>query len=77
MNTTSSNTSLDTLQAQAAEERNHLHETVSELRAKVEAGREKLSLSHQAREHFWGASLLVSVLSLGLGYRVAGIFTRR
>ena len=67
---------MENLELEALEQRNRLHQSADELRAKVEAAREKLRVSKQAREHFAASSLLVSVICLGLGYGLAGMFTR-
>jgi len=44
-----------------------LHKSTDKLQARLEAG---------IREHFPAAVVFVSVLGLGLGYCVAGIFTK-
>jgi hypothetical protein len=41
----------------------------------VETAQEKLNVPKQARERFVSATLLVSVIGLGLGYGLAGMFT--
>ena len=68
--------SIENLELRAVEQRNRLHKSADELRGKVEAGREHLRLSKKAREHFLGASVLVSVIGVGLGYSFGGMFTR-
>ncbi|MBV8893160.1 MAG: hypothetical protein JO266_14525 [Acidobacteria bacterium] len=68
---------IENLELQALQQRNRLHKNADELRAKIEATREKLRIKKQAREHFAAASVLVSLIGLGLGYGVAGLFTRR
>jgi ribosomal protein L3 len=67
---------IENLELRALAQRNRLHERADELRGKVEAVREKLSVSKQAREHILSASALVSVIGLALGYGAAGMFTR-
>jgi hypothetical protein len=67
---------IENLELRALEQRNRLHERADELRAKVEAGREQLNVSKQAREHFVAASVVLSIIGLGLGYGFAGMFTR-
>jgi hypothetical protein len=64
------------LELEALEQRNQLHKTAQELRAKVKAAREKLKISQQARDHLALGSVLASVVGLGLGYGFAGMFTR-
>ena len=67
---------IENLELEALEQRNRLHKSADELRAKVEAVRENLRLSKKAREHFVSAAVSVSVIGLGLGYGFAGLFTR-
>ena len=64
---------VDLLEKRAAEQRRHLHETVSELRQSV---REKLDVKRNLREHIWPAAGIMALLGLALGYTVTGIFTR-
>jgi hypothetical protein len=68
--------SIENLELRALEQRNRLHKSADQLRAKVQAGRERLRVSKKAREHFLCVSVLVSVLGLGLGYGFGGMFTR-
>jgi len=67
---------VENLELEAMEQRNRLHDLADQLRVKLEATREKLSISKQAHKHFVAASLLVAVIGLGLGYGLAGMFTR-
>lgn len=64
---------VDLLEKRAAEQRRHLHQTVSELRQSV---REKLDVKRNVREHIWPAAGITTLLGLALGYMVTGIFTR-
>lgn len=64
---------VDLLEKRAAEQRRHLHQTVSELRQSV---REKLDVKRNVREHLWPAAGVMTLLGLALGYMVTGIFTR-
>lgn len=64
---------VDLLEKRAAEQRRHLHQTVSELRQSV---REKLDVKRNVREHIWPAAGIMTLLGLALGYMVTGIFTR-
>ena len=43
--------SADTLELRALQQRNRIHETAAELRAKVVATRKKLDITANAREH--------------------------
>jgi hypothetical protein len=69
--------SIENLELRAIEQRSQLHETANELRAKVVAGREKLNISNNVREHFVPFSVTLSVLALALGYAAGGMFTGR
>ena len=63
----------DLLEQQAREQRRRLHHTVSELRSQVrETVREKLDLKQHAREHVWQAAGAAGLLSLVVGYGIAG-----
>lgn len=64
---------VDLLEKRAAEQRRHLHQTVSELRQSV---REKLDVKRNVREHILPAAGITTLLGLALGYMVTGIFTR-
>jgi hypothetical protein len=68
---------LDNLERRALEQRNELHETVAELKNKVEMTRERLTPSHLAREQFPRASWIISLVGFSLGYGFAGLFRRR
>ena len=67
---------LENLELEAVKQRGHLHKSTDELRAKITATREDLNVSKQAREHLVAVSLFASIISLGLGYGLAGMFTR-
>lgn len=64
----------ENLELQALEQRSQLHKRADELRTKIETEKEKLSPAHQVRKHFVVASIVASVIGLGLGYGVAGLF---
>ena len=66
---------MEELELQAIEQRNRLHAGANELREKIAASREKLKPSKQVREHFLPASILFTVIGLGVGYSCAGMFT--
>lgn len=61
------------LELKAAEERRRIHGTLAELRSWV---REELDIKKQVREHLAAACGVAALLSLGLGYSVAGLFVR-
>jgi len=65
---------LEKLELQAMEQRNQLHQTATELKGKISATREKFELTRNAREHFAGMAIAVSVLGLIAGYAAAGLF---
>ena len=68
---------LETLELRALEQRNRLHQDATELKEKIAAAREKLSVEKNVREHFTKAALVVSIAGLVAGHAFAGIFTRR
>ena len=63
-----------TLEVRAADERRRLQSSVDELRSRV---KERLDLKRMARQYLPVASAVAALLGLGVGYSVAGIFTRR
>jgi hypothetical protein len=63
----------DILELQAAEQRQRLHETISELRSGV---RQKLDVKTQAREYVWPASTVAALLSLAFGYTAGSLLHR-
>ncbi len=69
---------LDVLEQQAAEQRKRIHQSVDdlkELKTSVTANvRETLDPKRQAREHFWAATGVASLVALVLGYGLAGVF---
>ena len=67
------NTPIENLELKALEQRKRLHQRATELRSKVEAGREKLRISKHARQHFLPASIIVAAAGLGLGYSLGGL----
>lgn len=66
---------IENLELRALEQRNRLHKTADELKTKVTAAREKLNMSKNAREHFVGATVILSLLGFFSGYGLAGMFT--
>ena len=66
---------IENLELRALEQRNRLHKTADELKTKVAATREKLNMSKNAREHFVGATVILSLLGFFSGYGLAGMFT--
>jgi hypothetical protein len=67
----------DRLEIRALEQRNHVHETIGELKDKVVEVRSKLDPNTNAREHLLAASLIVSSIGFLAGYGFAGMFTRK
>ncbi len=66
----------DVLEQRAAEQRRRLHNSVAELRVTVrDRVRERLDVKRQAREHFWPAVGVVSLVGLVFGYGMGGMFT--
>jgi hypothetical protein len=62
------------LEARAAEERRRIESSVAELKSRVS---EKLDAKRVARQYLPAAAAVAGLLSLGLGYGITGIFTRR
>lgn len=63
---------VEILEQRAAEQRQHLHHSVAELKDSV---RDRLDVKRNVRDHLWGISGGLAVVGLVLGYAVAGIFT--
>lgn len=63
---------VEVLEKRAAEQRQQLHHSVSELKDSV---RERLDVKRNVREHLWGISGGLALVGLVVGYTVAGIFT--
>jgi len=62
---------IDVLEARAAEERQQLHRTMTDLKYSV---REQLDVKRQARAHMKPAAAALAGVGLILGYGVAGMF---
>lgn len=60
------------LEERAAIQRQRLHDSVAELRTSV---RESLDMRKAAQTHLWQASAATALVSLALGYAIAGAFT--
>ena len=67
---------IEHLEIEAAQQRNHAHDTISELKDKVVAIRASLDLNTNARKHFLKDSLMLSAIGFLAGYVFAGPFTR-
>ena len=61
------------LQLKAADERRRLHDSVSELRSRVQRD---LDMKKQVRRHLGVVSGVAAVVALALGYSFTGIFVR-
>jgi hypothetical protein len=61
------------LELKAAEDRRRLHGTLAELRSRVH---EELDVNKRVREHLGTACGVAALLSLGIGYSIAGVFVR-
>lgn len=65
--------SVDMLEQRAAEQRQRLLNSVTELRGSV---RERLDVKRNAREKFVPAASAISLVSFLFGYGLAGFFTK-
>lgn len=63
----------DVLEQRAEEQRRRLHDSVLQLKSSM---RERLDVKRNAREFFWPAAGVLSLVGLVLGYGLTGIFTR-
>jgi hypothetical protein len=69
--------SLDNLELRAIEQRQRIHETAEEIRSKVAAGRERLDVTNNVREHFTSVAVVSSLVAIAIGFSVGGIFRSR
>lgn len=63
--------SADYLEQQAANERERLHQSVTELRSSV---RQRLDVRTAAQSYLWPISAAAGMLAFALGYGIAAIF---
>jgi len=68
---------IDQMQIQAEEQRTHLHETATELKAKVASVREQFDLAKNVRQHFAIACIATAAVTLLLGHAMGGFFVHR
>lgn len=68
---------VENLEQRAVEQRNALHQTTAELKAKIIATRERFDVSHSLRRHFAAAAVAVAVIGVASGYRFGGLFAHR
>lgn len=65
---------IDDLESRAAEQRQHLHDAVTELRQTV---RERLDVKRNVRDHLGPVTLALALLGLVLGYVAGGLLPRK
>lgn len=68
---------VENLQQRAIEQRQQLHQTTSELRAKIIETREQLSVKRNVRQHFPTVALIVAAVGLLTGYGFGDTLARR
>jgi hypothetical protein len=68
---------VEDLQLRAMEQRNQLHQTVTELKHKVSETKERLDVQRNVREHFVAIATSAALLSLVCGYGVARMFAQQ
>ena len=68
---------MEDLQLRALEQRNQIHQTVTELKQKVSDTRKRFDVRRNVREHFVAAAALAAALSILFGYGTARIFSQR
>lgn len=67
----------EVLQQRAAEQRQRIHESVSELKSSVrETVRERLNVEGYVSQRIWQFVAATALVALVSGYGIAGIFTR-
>ena len=67
---------VENLDLQALQDRNRLHQSVTELKSQVTQVRDKLDPATNARQHFLTFSIVAALIGLLSGYRFGGAFTR-
>ena len=73
----SASPSPERLEIRALQQRERIHRTALELISKVDAAKQRLTLSYNVRAHFAVTSLIAVSVSFLCGYAVAGMFTER
>lgn len=68
---------VETLHLRAIEQRNHLHETTAELKAKIAETRKRLDLRGNVLRHFPAAAMIAAAIGLLSGYGFGGMLTQR
>ena len=63
------------LERRAVEERRELHDRAGELKMKVQAARQNLDITRNARRHFGTAAAILAGIGLLVGYAFTGLFT--
>ena len=66
---------VEALRLQALEERDHLREITTELKAKLSVTGLKNDVAHTAGEHIASASLAAALIAFIAGYGVAAVLT--
>lgn len=68
---------IENLHLRAIEQRNQIHQTTAELKAKITETRERFDIGRNLRGHFPTAAVIAGAVGLLSGYSVGGMLTRR
>ena len=68
---------VENLHLRAIEQRNQLHQTTAELKAKITETRERFDVQRNLRVHFTAATVLAAAIGLLSGFGFGGMLTRR
>ncbi len=67
---------LQKLELRALEQRNRLHEVITDAKVQVEITKERLDVKKNLRKHLLAGGVIACVIGLSLGYGSAGVVTK-